>query len=186
MEMIRSFIAFDLDNEQVRGNLSKVQEALIETRADLNIVKPENIHVTLKFLGDIQFSMVDMIHEGMKKAVFAPFNIGIRGLGAFPNLRRMRVVWAGIEEGAEQLKDIYNQLESNLRTLGFKPEPRGFSPHLTIARVRTGRNKDELAKLIEQLSSYEFGAIKATCLRLKRSVLTPRGPVYSVLKEVCR
>jgi len=76
LEMIRSFIAFDLDNEQVRGNLSKVQEALIETRADLNIVKPENIHVTLKFLGDIQFSMVDMIHEGMKKAVFAPFNIG--------------------------------------------------------------------------------------------------------------
>mgnify|MGYP001102825317 CR=1 FL=1 len=185
METIRSFISFDIDDEQVLRNLSKVQRALLETGADLKIVEPENIHVTVKFLGDIQPSIVDRIHEEMKKIAFTPFNIKIKGLGAFPNLRRMMVAWAGIEEGAEELKDVYNQLESNFRVLGFKPEPRGFSPHLTIARVRTGRSKNELAKVIEQMAGYEFGVIKAKCLRLKKSVLTPKGPIYTLLKEVC-
>lgn len=186
MEMIRSFIAFDLDDEQTRRNLSRVQENLLGTGADLKLVKPENIHVTMRFLGDIPTSMVDRIHEEMKKLVFTPFDVKIRGLGAFPNLRRIRVVWAGIEDGAEELRDICDQLESNLRTLGFKPDPRGFSPHLTIARVRTGRNKDKLVKLLEQMMDYEFGVIRARCLRLKRSILTPNGPIYSVLEEVCR
>jgi len=184
--MIRSFIAFDVDDERVLGNLSKVQRTLLETGADLKIVEPENIHVTLKFLGDIPASMVDKVHEEMKKVAFTPFNIRIKGLGAFPNLRRITVVWVGIEEGAEELTKICNQLESNLRTLGFKPENRGFSPHITIVRVRSGRNKTELAKLIEEMAGYELGVIKAECLRLRKSVLTPKGPIYTVLKEVCR
>jgi len=186
LETIRSFVAFDLGDEQVRRNLSKVQRALLDTGADLKPVEPQNIHVTMKFLGDIPASMIDGIHEEMKKVVFTPFDIRIKGLGVFPNLRQMRVVWAGITEGAEELKNISKQLESNLRTLGFKPEPRGFSPHLTIARVRTGRNRNELANLIGQMANYEFGLIRANCLMLKRSVLTPKGPVYTVLREVCR
>jgi len=186
LEMIRSFIAFDIDDEQVLRNLSKAQEALVATGADLKIVQPENIHITLRFLGDIPANMVDAIHEEMKKVTFTPFDVKIRRLGVFPNVRNIRVVWTGIEEGAEHLKNINNQLESNLRNLGFKPDPRGFSPHLTIARVRTARNKNELIKTIEQMAEYEFGVIKARCLRLNRSVLTPKGPIYSVLKEVCR
>jgi 2'-5' RNA ligase len=72
-----------------------------------------------------------------------------------------------------------------LTALGFAPDPKGFSPHLTIARVRSGRNKMELAKFISDRKEFEFGTIRAACLRLKKSVLTPRGPIYSTLKEVC-
>jgi 2'-5' RNA ligase len=186
MEMIRSFIAFDIEDATVIGNLSKVQDMLLGTGADLKLVKPENVHVTLRFLGDITPEMVDQIHSEMEQMQFAPFEIKIKGTGAFPNLRRISVVWAGIRQGANELRGIFDQLEPRLQTLGFKPDYRGFSPHLTIARVKTGRNKMDLAEQLNNLEDFEFGSIKAECLRLKKSVLTPQGPIYSVLKETCR
>jgi len=185
-EMIRSFIAFDIDSESVIKRLSEVQKTLVNTGADLKIVEPQNIHVTMRFLGDISPNMVDPIYEEMEKVSFAPFEIELRGLGAFPTLKYARVVWAGIKKGAQELKDISSQLESCLRRLGFKPDPKGFSPHLTIARVKSGRNKAELIRIIQELEDYQFGMIKASCLKLKRSVLTPKGPIYSTLKEVHR
>jgi 2'-5' RNA ligase len=139
----------------------------------------------MRFLGDIQPSTVDKIHSEMEQAVFTPFNVEIRGVGAFPNARSARVVWAGIKEGAERLRDVFNQIEPRLRNLGFGPDSKGFSPHITIARVRSGRNKNELAHCIDDLADYQFGTLRADCLRLKRSILTPRGPVYSTLKDVC-
>jgi len=183
-ETMRSFIAFDLNNETILTRLSEVQGTLVNTGADLNLVKPQNIHITLRFLGDVSLSMVDPIYEEMKKVSFAPFDVEIRGLGAFPSLQYVRVVWAGIQKGADELKSIFNQLEPRLRSLGFRPDPKGFSPHLTIARVRTGRNKDELIRCIKDLEDYEFGVLKADCLRLKKSVLTPKGPIYSTVHEV--
>ncbi|MFQ6095218.1 MAG: RNA 2',3'-cyclic phosphodiesterase [Candidatus Bathyarchaeia archaeon] len=186
LEMVRSFIAFDIDDEHVLRNIIKAQKMLLETGADLKLVKPENIHVTMKFLGSIPTTMVDEIHGEMEKITFTQFKIELKGLGAFPNLRRIRVIWAGIREGARELRDIYNQLELNLKALGFKADPKGFSPHLTIVRVRTGRNRNNLVRCIEQLADQDFGTVEVKCLRLKRSVLTPKGPIYSVLREVCR
>ena len=186
MEMIRSFIAFDIEDAAVQKNLSKVQEMLVRTGADLKLVKPENIHVTLRFLGDITPEMVEQIHGEMEQTQFAPFEVKIKGTGAFPNLKRISVVWAGIRQGANELKAIFDQLEPRLQTLGFKPDYKGFSPHLTIARVKTGRNIMALAEQLNDLEDYEFGSIKAECLKLKKSVLTSQGPIYSVLKETCR
>jgi len=184
--MIRSFIAFDIDNEFVTKRLSEVQKTLVNTGADLKIVLPQNIHVTMRFLGNILPNIIDSIYEEMEKVSFTPFEIELRGLGAFPTLRYARVVWVGIKEGAEELADIFNQLEPRLLGLGFKPDPKGFSPHLTIARVKSGRNKAELIRTIQEFEDYQFGIIKASCLRLKKSVLTPKGPIYSVLREVHR
>jgi len=183
-EAIRSFIAFDIENELVVRRLSEVQNMLVNTGADLKLVTPQNIHVTMRFLGNISPPMVDLIHEEMKQISFTPFEIELRGLGAFPSLRYARVVWAGIQRGADELVNVFNQLEFHLRKLGFKPDPKGFSPHLTIARVRTGRHKAELVKCVEDLADYEFGIIKADYLRLKKSVLTPKGPIYTTLREV--
>jgi len=183
-ETIRSFVAFDIDNELVVRRLSEVQGMLVNTGADLKPVKPQNIHVTMRFLGNISLHMVDLIHEEMKQISFTPFEIELRGLGAFPSLKYARVVWAGIRKGADELVNVFNQLESRLRKLGFKPDPKGFSPHLTIARVRTGRHKAQLVKCLEDLADYEFGVIKADYLRLKKSVLTPKGPIYTTLREV--
>jgi 2'-5' RNA ligase len=184
-ETIRSFIAFDIENETILERIGNVQKLLLETGADLKLVEPKNIHVTLRFLGNITSGMIEKIGEELKKVQFTPFDIKISGIGAFPNLHYPHVLWAGITEGATQLEEIFNQIEPRLRSLGFAPDPKGFSPHLTIARVKSGRNKAELVNCISQNANYEFGIVKAACLRLKRSDLTPKGPIYSTLKEHC-
>ena len=185
MESIRSFIAFDIEEPQVLRNISNVQSMLAETGARLKFVKPENIHITVKFLGNISLSQIDEVYDAMKKIDFSPFEIEIRGVGAFPNMRRVNVVWAGISRGADELREIFNQLEPRLHRMGFKRETREFSPHLTIARVKTGYRRDELARCLREIEDYEFGVVEAKCLRLKRSILKPEGPVYLTLREKC-
>jgi 2'-5' RNA ligase len=182
---IRAFFSFDIEDQTIMRRLTQVQNRLLSSGADLKSVKPQNIHLTIRFLGDISPAMVDAIHEEMKQLSFSPFTVELHGLGAFPKLTYPRVVWAGITKGADELRNVFGQLEPRLRGLGFKPDSKGFSPHLTIARVRTGRNKAQLVKVIQELENYEFGTVKATCLRLKKSDLTPRGPIYSTLREVC-
>ena len=184
-ELIRSFLAFDLENETVRKKLAAAQNLLVQTGADLKLVEPQNIHMTIRFLSDITPDMVEKVFEEMKKVQFAPFDARINGLGAFPDLHYPRVVWAGITEGADQMKNVFSQLEPRLQRLGFTPDPKGFNPHLTIARVKSGKNKAHLAEFITKNATYDFGTVNAKCLRLKKSDLTPRGPVYATLKEFC-
>lgn len=181
---IRAFLAFDIEDQRILQRLSHAQKQIANSGANLKTVKPQNIHVTIRFLGDIQQSMVDTIHEEMKQISFSPFTIELKGLGVFPKLSYPRVVWAGINKGSEELKNVFQQLEPRLRGLGFKPDTKGFSPHLTIARVRGGRNKFRLAEIVQEMLDYEFGTIKAESLRLKKSNLTPRGPIYKNLREV--
>jgi 2'-5' RNA ligase len=184
-ETIRSFIAFDIDSESILKRITDVQNLLAKTGADLKLVEPKNIHITLRFLGNITSSMVEKIHKEMKKVQFTIFDVTIHGIGAFPNLSYPRILWTGITQGADQLRSIFNQLEPSLHSLGFAPDSKGFSPHLTIARVKSGRNKAELSECITENANYEFGIVRAQCLRLKRSDLTPKGPIYSTLKEFC-
>jgi 2'-5' RNA ligase len=184
-EYVRAFLAFEIEKPDVKKKLTDSQKGVLQTGADVKLVEPENIHMTIRFLGDITLKIADKIFEEMQKVQFVPFNVHISGLGAFPNLNYPRVLWSGIAEGADQLKNVFNQLEPRLQSLGFQPDPKGFSPHLTIARVRTGRNKQQLADFMTENTKYDFGTVKAQCLRLKRSELTPSGPIYSTLKEYC-
>ncbi len=184
-ESIRSFIAFDIDSDSVLKKLGDMQFILARTGADLKSVEPKNIHITLRFLGNIRPETVDKIHEILKTIQFASFNINICGIGAFPSVKYPRVVWAGIREGSTELRGIFEQLEPQLRTLGFAADSRGFSPHLTIARVRSARNKADLAQCIQENAEFAFGSIRGECLRLKSSDLTPKGPIYATLREFC-
>jgi 2'-5' RNA ligase len=180
----RSFFAFDIEDQTIIRRLTRVQEMLSNTGTDLKLVKPQNIHLTIRFLGDIYPSMVNAIYEEMKQLSFTPFMMEFKGVGTFPRLNNPRVVWVGINKGTFELTKVFEQLEPRLRGLGLKPETKGFNPHLTIARVKTRRNKSKLVRLIRELENYEIGAIKAKCLRLKKSDLTPRGPIYTNLREV--
>jgi len=184
-EQIRSFIAFDLKNDNVLNRIAAAQKLLIQTNADLKLVEPSNIHITLRFLGGISLEIVDKIYAVMKNVKFSPFNVRLSGLGVFPTLNYPRVVWAGITDGAQQLTSIFEQLEPQIHELGFVPDPKGFTPHLTIARVRSGANKQRLVDLVTKQANYDFGIIRADCLRLKKSQLSPKGPTYSTLKEYC-
>jgi len=182
-EIHRSFIAFDIDDPGILDRIRRVQEELVATRADLKIVEPRNVHVTLRFLGEIPRHKVEQVCEEMKRIAFPLFKIRLQGVGAFPNTRRPRVVWIGISEGSKELSDIFSQLEPCLVKLGFQREDRGFNPHLTIARVRSDRNAEQLAKRLLDLAHNDFGGFEARVLRLKRSVLTSSGPIYSNLYE---
>ena len=184
-EKIRSFIAFDLANDSVVNRIATAQKMIIQTNADVKLVEPKNIHITVRFLGDITPDMVEKLYTAMKNIKFTPFNIQITGLGVFPTVNYPRVVWAGITDGAQQLKSIFEQLEPQLHELGFTPEPEGFTPHLTIARVRTGANKQRLIDLVQRQENYDFGNIRGDCLKLKKSQLSPKGPAYTTLKEYC-
>ncbi len=183
-ERIRSFIALDVDDDNVLKRIGDVQHQLVSVGADLKLVEPQNIHATLRFLGDIPMGMVDKVYEVMKTVAFTPFEVEIRGLGAFPNLQHINVIWTGITRGAIELRDIFNQLEPKIRQLGFPPDSKGFSPHITIARVKSGSGKAEIVRQLTSMKDYEFGAIKGDSLRLKKSTLTPKGPIYECLREV--
>lgn len=184
-EPIRSFMSFDIENPAVRNKLAKTQTLLVQAGADVKLVETENIHVTMRFLGDLSSGLVDKVFEEMKKVQFTPFKIQLKGVGVFPSLSYPRVVWVGIREGTNELRSVFEQLEPRLQGIGFAADEHGFSPHLTIARVRSGRNKAQLADFVKQNAELDFGTISGECLRLKRSVLSPKGPTYSTLKEFC-
>ena len=147
---IRGFLAVDIEDQTIFRRLNKAQRMIANTGANLKLVLPQNIHLTVRFLGDIHQSMIDAIYEEMKQISFNHFQIELEGLGAFPKLSYPRVVWVGIKKGRKILKDVFDQLEPRLRGLGFKPDNKGFSPHLTIARVRGGKNKLRLAEVSEK------------------------------------
>jgi 2'-5' RNA ligase len=184
-EFVRSFLAFDLENDAVKKKLTEIQTRAIQTSADLKLVETENIHLTIRFLGDITLTMAEKIFLEISKVQFKPFVVQLTGLGVFPSLSYPRVLWAGISQGSKQLQDVVSQIEPRLQSLGFPPDPKAFSPHLTIARVRSARNKPQLADFVTKNEKYDFGTVNVECLKLKKSELTPKGPIYSTLKEYC-
>jgi 2'-5' RNA ligase len=183
--MVRTFLAFDIENKSILEKISQLQFRLKNIGTDIRIVKNQNIHITVRFFGDIQNYLVDMIYQEMKQISFNRFRIELKGVGAFPKPTYPRTIWVGISKGIKELTDIFEQLEPRVRGLGIKADYRGFNPHLTIARVRSGRNKVFLSKLIREMENFDFGPVNLEALRLKKSDLTPKGPIYTTLKEVC-
>lgn len=183
-EKIRSFIAIEVNDEDVKACILRFQKAILGTNADLKLVKAENIHITLRFLGDITTTMVKKISEELKKIQFPPFEVEFRDVGVFPSLKRINVVWIGIKKGVTELIDLYSQIESRLNKIGFRPETRGFRPHITVARVRSARNKNKLAKMITDMQNSVFGPLVIDSIKLKKSILMPKGPLYYTLLEV--
>lgn len=183
-ERIRSFIAVDLDDPSIRERIISAQRGLEQTRAQLKIVGPEIMHLTLRFLGEIPQTTVDKVKEAMDSVRVPSFEVEFHGLGVFPNPRRINVVWVGIEAGQEQLGEIFRLLEPKLRQIGLPPDDKGFSPHMTIARVKSNLNRDALAEYVESMRGQRFGKMPVKAVRLKKSTLTPKGPVYTTIHEV--
>ncbi len=180
--MFRGFIAVEVASSRKLEEFSRTVKA---TDAPLKMINLEIIHVTLKFLGDTDEKIIPEIESVMKDAAsgISPFTVKIKGTGAFPNLNRLSVIWAGME-GAESLGQIAEKLNKGLEPLGFKPERKKFSPHVTVARVKGGRNKDKLVEAIQNYQDEEFAEVEVNRIILKKSVLTPQGPIYSDVVEV--
>ena len=168
---------------EVRDNLVRVEEELRQTRADIKLMERDNLHFTVKFLGEIPESVVDEVDRRMRGLALRRMEVGVRGLGAFPDLRRPRVVWAGVSP--HDLPSVTNsgqQVIDALEGIG-ESDDRGFHPHITVARVRSPRNLESLAAVIRECSAKEFGRSTISALKLKSSDLTPGGPIYRDVKE---
>ena len=182
-DQIRSFVSIDLEDEQILSKVDSVISSLTSIGADLKTVERENIHFTLKFLGNVTAPKLAEVRTALGQVKFAPFTLEVRGSGAFPSLKRMNVVWIGIGEGWSKAQQIFEQTEKLLHEVGFSRETRPFSPHITVARVKSPRKRDEIATFLEHLADESFGAFKVDRVRLKQSVLSPSGPKYSTLFE---
>ncbi|MEM2136380.1 MAG: RNA 2',3'-cyclic phosphodiesterase [Candidatus Methanomethylicia archaeon] len=183
MDLIRVFIAIDVD-DNILNSLVKVQEEMASLNCDIKFVERENIHLTLKFLGEIPLSKVNEVCNVMNNINFPRFILEVKGLGVFPNLNRPRVIWAGVSEGYQKVLEIFKFLDFNLRKLNFKSEIEEFTPHITIGRFRSSRNINTFVDFIKNYRNIVFGRFNVTSVRLKKSVLTPKGPIYSNLHEV--
>jgi 2'-5' RNA ligase len=141
------------------------------------------MHLTLKFLGEIQPRDLTGIDEVLQKiaASAPPTGARVRGMGSFPHLRRPRVIWVGIEPDDDQLAALQASIEAGLQELGFAREKRRFSPHLTIGRVRSGRGKDKLVAAVDANAGIDLGRIRIEEITLYESDLTPRGAIYTAL-----
>jgi 2'-5' RNA ligase len=181
MPTFRAFIAVDLaplpSLETFLGDLAQVK--------GLKPVDPRALHVTLKFLGDVEEALVESIGKAMEGSCqgISPFQVEIAGSGAFPPKGGARVVWAGLK-GAEPLAKIAARLESSLEPLGFAPEGRGFKPHLTLARVKEASASNRARAIAMDYEGTGFGSKMVTEVLLKRSVLRPQGPEYSTVLSV--
>ncbi len=170
---------------QASPALRRLLQALRAVRGQLRVVPAANLHITLKFLGDVEEGLVPSLLEAMERAAegVPPATLTLRGTGAFPNLRRPRVVWVGVENG-DPLVTVAGRLEARLEAMGFAREHRRFSPHLTVARVKGGRGREEVVRVTEAFQEEAFGEQHVDAIRLKRSELTPKGAIYHDLGSV--
>jgi 2'-5' RNA ligase len=177
---MRLFVACELD-EAIRDRLAAVAEKAEERIDGVKWVAHGNIHITLKFLGEVEDAAVDEIAAAIGAAVSETkaFTLSVRGLGAFPPKGSPQVLWAGVSEGADGLVSLNDAVERALEPIGFEREKRSFSPHATLGRVRKKARPKGLRELVEAGRTADFGSQEVTEITLMRSVLKPTGPIYT-------
>lgn len=179
-DVIRCFLAVKVPSSRA---IDRVIDELSQMGSAIKAVAPSNLHITLKFLGDVQQGQVDAIVRTMRDAAASeiPFRFAVRGFGAFPSSARPSVLWAGVLN-AEPLRRLATTLEASLAPLGFAPEGRPYSAHLTLARVKF-RPPAALPELFERYASMEFQTVDVDRILLYRSDSGRGGPFYSPIAE---
>jgi len=178
---MRCFIAIDITDQKLLDNLNRI--AVMLNIQGVKPVEKENLHITLKFLGEISESIVQDIISQLEHVSYKEFQIRVSGLDAFPNARRPRVIWAGIKEGHIELIQLQAIIENELKALKLKLENEKFHPHITLARVKDNRSIDKVKEILNIYQNEEFGIFLAKDFVLKQSILTPSGPIYKDIKR---
>jgi len=176
---MRVFVAVEISDDDVIRSIIDLQSKI---KIKAKPVLPQNLHFTLQFLGETSENDVERIRQLLKSIKFSSFKIKFKGLGAFPNLRSPRVIWIGTdEEGSNALMGLAGKVESVLSPLGFKSD-KPFKSHLTIFRIK---NKvGDVSKELEKFEMCDFGTQEISGIKLKQSVLTPKGPLYSDIEAI--
>jgi len=175
---VRIFIAIEVNDQGVLNSIHKIQ-------AELNIkakpVELHNMHFTVQFLGEVSEEMIRKISDTLSGIEFSAFPIIFASIGVFPNPNSPRVIWIGTNNGVNELEKLAETIRTKLSHLGFSPDKK-FKPHITIFRIK---NKIEgLSSKLEKFTAYDFGKQVVSEIKLKKSELTPNGPVYTDLLVV--
>ncbi|MFC1849426.1 RNA 2',3'-cyclic phosphodiesterase [candidate division CSSED10-310 bacterium] len=182
---IRSFIAIDLSSA-IKTSLGKLQEILKSYSLPIRWVKPDGIHITLKFLGNINLGLAERIRLRLDELFSergAPFAISFSDAGVFPNVVKPRVVWLGIERGSEQLVQIQHEVDTELyRSFKIKKEKRKYRPHLTIGRIKKPCSIEPLLARIKEEQALFRDQMPVNALKLFESILRPSGAEYRVIQ----
>ena len=180
MQGVRSFVAIEIPLS-LRHVLENLQSDLKKADVDVRWVRPEGIHLTLKFLGSIEKREVEKISQTLESlaAEWRPFELNFHGMGCFPGLKAPRVVWVGLNQGGESIRSLQYAIEERLAEEGFAREERSFTPHLTIGRVRSQKGKDALIRAIESKKDMTIGGFWTREIVFFRSELRPTGAIYT-------
>lgn len=179
-DLVRSFIAVDLDAPLI-PKIVDIQSAI--TEGTIKFVEPENLHFTLKFLGDITESKKDDIVVKLREicSSFKPFPLLLKGVGVFPSYSYVRVIWIGVE--SDEFFTLSRLVDSGMGRLGFRQE-KDITPHLTIGRVKYPRNRDTLKSQVEAFADTVVGDMTVHSVILKKSELTRKGPIYTDVEDI--
>jgi 2'-5' RNA ligase len=182
---MRLFIAIELP-DGIKGGIARVQQQLKAAGASAGWTRPEGIHLTLKFLGEVAEEQASGILAALTDAVkgSGDLNLEVAGAGAFPNVKAPRVLWIGVFGDTEKLAVLQASVEDAMERLGFEREARKFSPHLTLARVKFPKPRDNWQQKIEGIRDVTLGRFEAGHVSLMKSELRPEGAVYTEIGKV--
>ena len=184
--MIRLFIGVEIEDANVLKRIIEIRDqvAACGRSRGVKVVEDENIHLTLRFIGEVPEALLPSIEKCLDSCTsIKKFRVLIKGIGTFPNFSRPRVVWVGIEKGVSQLRQMRKVIDNCLRDI-VKPDRHEFTPHITIARIKGSIDRDCLLSIIRENRDLVLGQYTVTSVKLKRSVLRPQGPLYIDLKTV--
>ena len=175
---MRIFVAIEINDKNVLDSISKIQS---ELKINAKPVKIQNLHFTVQFLGEVSEQIVGKISRELCDLEFTPFSISLSGVGVFPKSNNPRVVWVGTNDGINELEELVVDIQKKLLCFGFSPDKK-FKPHVTIFRIK---NKiGDITNELEKFSIHYFGKQMISEVKLKKSELTPNGPIYTDLLVV--
>lgn len=185
MNSIRAFIAFDLPKD-ILESIGNVQEQVKKRGTKFRWVPFTNIHLTMKFIGDIHVDLVDKVSNIMAESAegFSTISLYASGIGVFPGLHRPRVLWIGIDGEIDRLYRLQKTLDEKLSTIGIPTEKRPFQGHLTIGRAKEGMNMESLKESLRAFYDFQTRPFGINEMKLFQSELSPTGAVYSCMKSV--
>ena len=180
---MRLFVAITLD-KQIRKKLVAVQSVLQKLQPDMKLVEPDNIHLTLRFLGEVEEEKLPQLTQAISVVQNYPaFEMDLRGIGAFPVERHPKVVWVRGVDSSNTLEKIYGTLETELINIDFQPDDHKFSAHITLGRNKFPKYNDEFQNLMNEYAIEDFGRQKVKKVSLFQSTLTPEGPIYTNIRD---
>jgi RNA 2',3'-cyclic 3'-phosphodiesterase len=182
---MRSFIAIEIP-DKIKMEMVKVQEQLRLSKVDASWPRPEGVHLTLKFLGEMPETRIPEVMNGLRTAAegIGPFQLEVKGVGTFPNPKNARVVWIGLGGDVEKLVKLQLAVEDAMARINMAREERKFTPHLTLGRIKFIRSRDKWLKALDECKDISLPGFDVTGISLMKSELKPSGAVYTEMGRV--